>query len=228
MSEHKILLIRESICMARNQEVQSGELLHYLEALAPRLHRAIQLPDDQPAQALLAFIIRYVEHVPDFLEALTALMRQANIYDHGKVFISIAEDFFLQPPAIAQQHSGMHALIDEAYLAHRLMEEVNDRVLMSCGVPLTPMDMTLSNIVVHDLLGEEYANELDLAVHFAIETLFDNSNLMGSKQLADFVVEHSRAGWDQVVKQWPCLAGDSSIELNFGGLSDSGLKASLH
>lgn len=215
MSEHKIQLIRESIFRARHEEAASGQLLYCLEAMAPRLHQAIRLPDEQPARALLKFVTSYIEHVPDFLEALTELMLAAKIYDHGKVFITIAEDFFLHPPEIAQQHSGLHSLIDEAYLAHRLMEEVNDRVLMACGIPLTPMDMTLSNIVVHDLLGDEYANQLDLAVHFAIETLFNSSNLIGSSVLADFVAQHRRADWDQLLKQWPCLAGDSAITLNF-------------
>lgn len=228
MSEHKILLIRESISIARRHEAKSGELLRYLEALAPRLHQTIQLPGDRPAQALLEFVTRYVEHVPDFLEALTELMQQAKIYHHGKVFITIAEDFFLHPPEITHQHHGLHALIDEAYLAHRLMEEVNDRVLMSCGVPLTPMDMTLSNIVVHDVLGEEYANKLDLAVHFAIETLFDSSNLIGSALLADFVSKNSRRDWDQLLKQWPCLAGDSSISLHFADEACKSLKSPLH
>lgn len=228
MSEHKILAIRESICAARRHEAHSGELLRYLEALAPRLHQAIQLPSEKPAQALREFVIRYVEHVPDFLEALTELMHQAKIYHHGKIFITIAEDFFLRPPEIVHQHTGLHALIDEAYLAHRLMEEVNDRVLMSCGLPLTPMDMTLSNIVVHDLLGEEYANKLDLAVHFAIETLFDSSNLMGSALLADFVAQNSRGDWDQLLKQWPCLAGDSSISLSFTDDTEKPMKSSLH
>lgn len=228
MSEHNLLLIRESIGRARQQEAGSGELLKYLVAVAPRLHQAIQLPDQRPAEALLEFVTRYVEHVPDFLEALADLMHQAAIYDHGKVFLKIAEEFFLQPPAAADQHQGLHALIDEAYLAHRLMEEVNDRVLMSCGVPLTPMDMTLSNIVVHDLLGEEYANKLDLAVHFAIETMFDNSNLLGSAVLADFVCQHSRSDWEDLLKRWPCLAGDSAITLNFAEGPESEEKSSLH
>lgn len=215
MSAQKISTIRQSIQLARREEAQSGELFHYLEAIAPRMHQAIQLPDENPACTLLQFVTRYIEHVPDFLEALTELMQTAKIYDDGKAFISIAEDFFIQPPEVVQQHAGLHALIDEAYLAHRLMEEVNDRILMTCGVPLTPMNMTLSNIVIHDLIGEEYANQLDLAVHFAIESLFDNSNLMGSSLLADYVTQHSRLSWDQLSQQWPCLAGDSAITVSF-------------
>lgn len=228
MSEHKLLLIRESISLARSQEAQTGELLNYLNAFSPQLHQAIQLPQHEPAEALLDFVTRYVEQVPNFLEALTQLLREAKIYEHGKVFLTIAEDFFLEPPAVAQQHQGLHALIDEAYLAHRLMEEVNDRMLMSCGVPLIPMDTTLANIVVHDLLGEEYANQLDLAVHFAIETLFDSGNLLGSTMLADFIAQHNRQRWQELLKQWPCLAGDSSISLDLSGDTAGGGRASIH
>lgn len=215
MSEHKLLLIRESISLARSQEAQTGELLNYLSICSPQMHQTIQLPQHKPAETLLAFITRYVEQVPDFLEALAALLHEAKIYEHGKVFLTIAEDFFLSPPAVATHRRGMHELLDEAYLAHRLMEEVNDRMLMSCGVPLIPMDTTLANVVVHDLLGDHYANQLDLAVHFAIETLFDRGNLVGSTVLADFIAHHNRQQWEELLKRWPCLAGDSLISLEF-------------
>lgn len=221
MSDHKILLIRNAIEEARYHEHQSNELLHFLQALAPRLHRAIKLPPAEPGRALLTFVIRYIEQVPDFLQALEELMVQANIYQHGKVFITIAEEFFLQPPKVAQSHSGLHALLDEAYLAHRLLEEVNDRLLMSCGVPLTPMDMTLSNIVVHDLLGEEYANQLDLAVHFSIDALFDSNNLIGCSQLANFITQHTRSNWEEKLKNWPCMALESSIAFSLSDDSES-------
>lgn len=228
MSEPTLMLIRESIRQARQEEAQTRSLLTYLEAIAPRLHQAIHLPEHQPANALLEFVTRYVEHVPNFLESLEQLMREAKIFDHGKAILDIAAEFFIQPEAPLAQHHGLHALIDEAYFAHRLMEEINDRVLMSCGVPLTPMDMTLANIVVHDIIGESHANQLDLAVHFAIETLFDSGSLLGSALLAEFVTQHSRSGWHELLDQWPCLAGNSSIALCFADGAAPTERSSVH
>lgn len=226
MSDQNILLIRESIALARFQESQSHDLHHYLGALVPKLHRAIALPNDKPTAALQHFVIRYIEHVPDFLEALSHLMKEARIEQYGQVFLSIAEDYFLKPLELTQQHSGLLALIDEAYLAHRLIEEINDRLLMLCGVPLTPMDMTLSNIIIHDILGEAFANQLDLAVYYAIEALFLPENLANNADLSHFVQQHNATDWSNALARWPCLAGDSAIALKF----DNGVstKADIH
>ena len=201
--------IRESIALAEQQEAKTHDLQNYLQASLSRLHKAIDLPNENPDQALLSFVVQYIEHVPDMLETLTTLLKEANIYETCKVFIHIAEDFFLKPPEIIQEHSGLHALIDEAYLAHRLMEEVNDRLIMLSGVPLTPMDMTLSNIIVHDLLGEEYANQLDLAVHYAIEALFDHDQLHKST-LDTLVNAQNTQHWEEVLKRWPSVLGNDS------------------
>jgi hypothetical protein len=215
MTEDKLSQIRAAIAAARRQEQQTHHLELYLGSLAPRLHKAITLPRDQPATALLQFVIAYIEHAPDFLEALDRAMARNGLAVCGRVFLDIAEDFFLQPPEVVHREGGLRALIDEAYLTHRLIEEINDRLLMLCGIPLAPVDMTMANIVIHHLLGEQFANQLDLAVHYAVETLFQADKLTGNSQLAGFVAQHTRADWSHNSSLWPCLAEDSSIQLKF-------------
>lgn len=216
MSEQKILHIRETIRQAQIAESETHALSRYLRTQIHQLHPAICLPSQNPQQVLEQFVTRYIEHVPDFLDALSALMNEAGIYDQVKCLMRIAEDFFVEPPELLAEHSGMRALIDEAYLAHRLVEEVNDRFIMLCGMPLTPMDMTFSNLVVHELLGEEFANQLDLAVHYAIETLFPLKELLKNKNFIHYVRAHSAHGWQETLRRWPCLAGDSEISFTFG------------
>lgn len=216
MSELRILHIRESIAVARKIESEKHTLEHYLSSKIPLLHRTISLPEDNPEHALLEFVTRYIEHVPDFIEALTALTKEAGIYDYAHSFLVIAEDYFIQPPELVGEHSGLHQLIDEAYLAHRLLEEVNDRVMMACGMPLAPMDMTLSNLIIHELLGDEFANQLDLAVHYSIEALFQTDNFFNEASFKNYIAKFKKAGWATTLKEWPCLAGDSAISLNMG------------
>lgn len=217
MTEDKLSQIREAIAAARRQEEQTHHLEQYLESLTPRLHKAITLPADRPAAALLRFVIGYIEHAPDFLEALGHAMERNGLAAYGRVFLDIAEDFFLQPPEVVHRDGGLRALIDEAYLTHRLIEEINDRLLMLCGIPLAPMDMTMANIVIHHLLGEPFANQLDLAVHYAVEALFQADQLTGNSQLGGFVAQHTRADWANNAVPWPCLAEDSLIQLKFAG-----------
>jgi hypothetical protein len=213
MGEQTILQIRETIHQAQCAENKTGALSRHLRTQAHRLHPAISLPEDNAHQVLLEFVTRYIQHVPDFLDALCALMREAGIYDQGKRFVEIAEDFFIEPPELIAEHSGMHALIDEAYLAHRLIEEVNDRVILLCGAPLLPLDMTFSNLVVHELLGEEFANQLDLAVHYAIEALFPVEALRKNTDLINYINACRSRGWNEIFQRWPCLAADPAASL---------------
>lgn len=214
MSEQRILQIRESIAVARKTETEKHSLEYFLMDRLPSLHHAISLPQENPHEALLEFVIRYIEHVPDFIEALTELTREAGIYDYAKTFITIAEDYFLKPLELINDRSGMQLLIDEAYLAHRLIEEINDRITLACGIPLAPLDTTLSNIIVHDILGDEFANQLDLAVHYVIEALFNTDSLLRDANFKNYVNKHKHNGWDEVLQRWPCLAEDSAISLN--------------
>ncbi len=208
------LQIRDTIKIARQHEDKQHTLERFLAAKIPMLHRNISLPSEDASASLLAFVTRYVEHVPDVLEALTDLTLDADAYDFAKPVLEIVEGYFHSPPEfISQEHSGLHALIDEAYLAHRLIEEVNDRMMILSGVPLAPMDMTISNLVVHDILGEEFANELDSAVSYNVDLLFNMDDLPYNKLFRRYVEHHIHNGWHKELEKWPCLAGDSSIFL---------------
>ena len=213
MNPDKITLIREAIAQARAEEAQTHQLATFLAATAPGLHGAIALPEENPEKVLLEFIVRYIEHVPDFLQTLDDLMHSCGLREHGRVFITIAEDFFLQPRELVRQCGGLRGLIDEAYFAHRLMEEVNDRLILLCGVPLTPVDTTLANIVVHDLLGETYANQLDLAVHYAMEVLFEPGKSLEKSNLTQFVARYQACDWAAKLRGWPTQGNDSGIRL---------------
>ena len=210
--------IRESIALARERELNSHGLLSFIKAKLPQLHHAIHLPQDDAADLLLEFVTNYIERVPDFVQAIQQHCAEAKLEKFSAIFINIIEDFFISPPEIIQRREDLHALIDEAYLAHRLIEELNDRLMVLCGSPLIPMDMTLSNIIVHDLIGEEFANELDLAVHYAVEMVFNSgdflTNILSDQQLFCQHVAQQNKDWAKIVEKWPCLAGDSSISLS--------------
>lgn len=220
-----ILHIRSSIEEARKQEAKTHSLERYIDSKIESMHHSINMPSEGQAQALVLFVTQYIEHVPDFIEALRELSQSAGIKEYIDSFLCIAENFFVDPPTLIEGHDGMQALIDEAYLAHRLMEEINDRIMLTCGVPLAPMDMTLSNLIIHDLLGEEFANELDLAVHYSVESLFEKDNFLKNQKFRSYLALHKAEGWTDTIEEWPCLAGESSIELILNTKTD---KPSLH
>ena len=146
--------------------------------------------------------------------------------------MDIAKAYFLNPPSsvLARQHTGLMGLMDEAYLAHRLMEEVNDRFIVEAGVPLAPMDMTRSNIIVHHLIGEPFANDLDQAVLRSVEALIPKGQAFRKDVFLAYAEEHRTRGWARELEQWPCLASDLSITLRFekGDSEDDSFKSTLH
>jgi len=215
MSITKTNDIRHAIKLAKANESEAAQLRPLIEAQMSRLHGAIQLPQQRPVDALVDFVMRYVDHVPNCIDALTGLTKAAGIYDYTSIFLTIAEEFFLEPPEVVADRCGMVALMDEAYLAHRLIEEVNDRIIGHCGIPLAPMDMTQANLVVHELIGEPFANELDFVVHYSTELHMEKENLMDNPAFHRFVEERKENGWSTEISRWPCLAEDLAISLTF-------------
>lgn len=210
-----VLMIRQAIQQAKANEAETGHLHALLQKEIPKLHNAIHLPEHNATEALVDFITRYIEHVPDFVEAISNLTNQANVFEYAETFLRIAKDFFLNPPELINGRQGMDALMDEAYLAHRLMEEINDRFISYCGTPLAPMDMTRSNLIIHYLIGEPFANELDLAVQYSVELCMSKEKVFENPAFQQYLAEHRRDGWSKELDEWPCLAQDLDISLNF-------------
>ncbi|MBB3169798.1 hypothetical protein [Simiduia aestuariiviva] len=216
--------IRTLISQAIEAEHQSGLFLKVLKKNFDKLHGAIALlgrdgrlmatPDN-----LMDFVIAYIRHVPDFMEAVGKIGELHNIQAVTTPFLRIIGDFFLSPPQLVEGHTGLDAMLDEAYLAHRIIEEVNDHIMARFGIPLAPMDMTTANLVVHSLIGEPFANDLDHAVQYSVEMLLMRGtaidNYLCSDAFKSYVGNHQSSGWGEELRRYPCLASNLSVELHF-------------
>ncbi|WP_439886947.1 hypothetical protein ACSX1C_15970 [Pseudomonas sp. MBLB4123] len=204
--------LRDLIQRAHQHEAASGQLARQLQAQLDRLHPSIRLPSQDALGVLTRFVAAYIEQVPDVLDAAQQVAREAGIEERIKPVLKVAEEFFLQPPALMQGHEGLDGLLDEAYLAHRLVEEVNDRYSAHLGRPLIPLDTTVANLIAHQLIGEPFANQLDGAVHHAVEGMLDADSFSQAsvrayrERLSD---PQTEAAW----QRWPCLSGQLGVEL---------------
>lgn len=206
-----IAALRERIRVAEVQEHDQGSLRAWLHQQITQLHPAIA-PGDEPLDTLLHFAEGYIAQVPDTLEAAQAVAESANMRAQLLPVLKVAEAFFLQPPDLPADHQGMLALLDEAYLVHRLVEEVNDRYIAHGGEPLLPLDTTRANVIVHQLLGDGFANQLDLAVNSAVEALAPES-LFSSRAFDDFRQIIAQRGRLALWKDWPCLSRQLGVEI---------------
>ncbi|MBQ0742818.1 MAG: hypothetical protein KBT85_05910 [Pseudomonas sp.] len=206
-----IAALRERIRVAEQQEQQQGSLRKWLGGQMEHLHPAIE-PGSDPLDTLHRFAEGYIAEVPDTLEAAQAVAESANMRTQLLPVLKVAEAFFLQPPDLPADHQGMLALLDEAYLVHRLVEEINDRYIAHGGEPLLPLDTTRANVIVHQLLGDAFANQLDMAVDTAVEGLAPES-LFNSKDFADFRQIIAQRGRIALWQNWPCLSRQLGVEI---------------
>lgn len=204
--------LRQQIQVALDQEAATGQLARQLDQQLGSLHHSIQLPTTDASGVLQRFVSAYVEQVPDVLDAANSVAREAGIEAQVKPVLKLAEQFFLSPPQIMEGHQGLDALLDEAYLAHRLVEEVNDRYITHLGQPLIPLDTTVANVIAHQLIGEPFANQLDEAVHHALEGMLDEEVFQQDsvhEYRARLNSPQTLAAW----QNWPCLSRQLGVEL---------------
>lgn len=207
--------LRERVRLAHRHEENQATLHSWLRERIPDLHGAVSVERD-PLETLSHFVNCYVEHVPDVLEAAEAVAETARLRTQLLPVLKVAEAFFLHPPDLPADHRGMLALLDESYLAHRLVEEVNDRYVLNGGEQLIPMDITRANLIVHHLLGEPFANELDAAVDEAVRALVPDS-LFSSADFRDYQSRIDPSLRQALWQQWPCMSETLGIGIRLRG-----------
>lgn len=206
--------IRATIELAKHYEAETAHMQRALAQRLPLLHAAIKLPAQQPVAALLAFVTAYIEQVPHCLEAARAISTAAHIDEQTKPLLQLAEDYFLKPSELNGQQVGLDELMNEAYLAHRLLEEINDHYRANLGIPLVPVDLTAANLIGHHLIGEPFANELDEAVQYSVEQLLHRQARAGTALQWDGVRGNNLG---QRASS-PCLTGQLNVNLEFSGV----------
>lgn len=171
------------------------------------------LPEQGAAQNAVDFARRYIITCPLYLAAYQALAEESDIQGYTRAYLYTAQQFFLNSHPIVDAASGMHALLCKAYLCHRMLEELNDRVMLERQLPLVPTDMAHTNLVAHTLLGDEQANILDQSVLIQLEIISSQQTEKASiifqqhstKILTAALKEN---GWDATYTHWPFLKDD--------------------
>merc|ERR1712169_77929 len=207
-------IIEFNIQQAAEEEAGSGCLRSVLASRADQVARIVDLPEGEAEEKLLEFVIRYIEDAPKMLNDLEDAAEEAGLADFVEPIVRIAREFFTMPPAELQDASGLTSLMYEAYLAHRMLEEVNETYINQMGQPLTPMDMTLSNVIIHTLIGEPFANDLDDITTATVSRLFGRDNPYGSADFKSFISKQSANNLVHIWRKWPSMSGEMGLLSN--------------
>jgi hypothetical protein len=168
------------------------------------------LPEQGAAQKAVEFSHRYIMSSTHYLAAYQALAEESHIGGYTRAFLYTAQQFFFTPHPIVDASTGKHALLCKAYLFHRMLEELNDRVALERQLPLVPNDIAHTNLIVHTLIGDEHANLLDQSVLIQLEIISSQQSekaegiFQQSSTLATTTALKNN-GWDKTYNDWPCL-----------------------
>lgn len=162
-------------------------------------------------QRTIQFIRAYISIAPNYFEALSTLAEMDNIDEYTSPFLHDATNYFFddaQNPA--NSLDDIYSLLSKAYMFHRMIEELNDRVALERQLALAPIDMAYTNLIAHTIIGDEEANLLDQDVLIKLELtsvlLSEKTERIFQNPATKALTEQRRdCGWKNVYEKWPFL-----------------------
>lgn len=195
-------------------DVSSEDSIHELiEQQLDTLMILMAMPEKEAQPHALEFTKQYIASCPLFLEAYHTLAEATDIGEYTRAFLHTATAFFFDEHPVLNDLSGRLDLFCRAYLFHRMLEELNDRVALERELPLSPADMSHTNLIAHTLISDNEANLLDQTVLIQLEIIsakqLDISQRIFEQDSAKKRTQKLKeSGWDDVIEHWPFLTKD--------------------
>lgn len=199
MSSRRIdTVLQEAINASGGQ----ASLQRFLDKFCQKHPNVIVVAHGQPDERLSAMLQQYIQLLPMLLSEADNLCRTMDREPAMAQLEAILDQFFaaIDPQRLEY---GMVGVLDKVYFGQRLLEELHDRFRVQCGRPLLSWDMALANLIVHTLIGDAYANRLDMAGMEIIDSL---------PGLAEPIAARKIPEPDQ---DWPCLANRHGLKMVF-------------
>lgn len=167
MPSHRL---NQALSLALDATKDTQHLARFVERYARQHPSRLLSQNSETALSLQRMLTHYVQLLPIVSEQLHAHCKVPQLDGPmGRLTTIICE--FLETMDPQRLKYGLIGVLDKAYFGHRLWEEFHDRLRLKAGVPLIQWDLNLANLIVHSLIGEDYANRLDMVVMEVIDSL---------------------------------------------------------
>ncbi|SRR5690625_1965099 len=158
--------LRKAIADAKRLEWLTGAFELSLRNKRAQLHPAIQIPRHHSSDILVEFVLDYIEHTVALIESIQKRVGRIGLEEAIAPAIQTALAFFRAPPLpsrelVAGNEPKLYQLMEQSYLAQRLLEEVSDLCALWRNNRLSPFENTQASLIIHQLIGEKRANQLD-------------------------------------------------------------------
>lgn len=128
----------------------------------------------EPEQ-LVTFCTEYIRLVPRQATELEEIARALKLRDIIEPYVGLAVNY-LQSACDEISHSETHEnleafliLLQGAYIFGRMQEELDDKVEAFIGAPVSHLNLMEANLIVHEIIGDNFANRLDKVVESLIQ-----------------------------------------------------------
>ncbi|EAR09811.1 hypothetical protein MED297_05664 [Reinekea sp. MED297] len=154
---------------------------------------------------LYQLVLGYSQSLPSVMEAFDQGCQQYQWHQVGENALFIIAQYF-QNDSTTSTVKGLLSVQDSVFFGHRLIEELHDHLMCHCGHPVLPWNMTKTNLLMHQFIGQSFAAQLEVTAMELTEKLM--------KQTPDDVTtdkpSHQEAPWpcffeqyDLNVSAWP-------------------------
>lgn len=193
--------IRQLVSETRHAELKEAVVRLYSQRLKTAAGSLIDVSSDDFDRKFNLFILQYANSLPKLIDSLSEHCRKvgwSNLIDQLE---SVVASYF--GPLDIKAELGLFGILDRLYFAHRLVEELHDHLMSRTGQPVLKWDMTTANLVVHQLLGDQFAARLDqitVEVSHKMVTSTNPGNPVNS-------------GTDATSGHWPCFCQQAGLML---------------
>ncbi|MBU2713485.1 hypothetical protein [Zooshikella harenae] len=182
----------------------------YLVSEAADLSQILHLPKNEIPSYVQGFVLSYIRAVPKLLNYVEKLFKKYHILDDWLPALKVMVNFFIAPMDLVKRQSDIHQLMLEAYLAMRILEEINEFFLDEAHTPLLPDKIAYVNVVMHTIIGESIARILDEVVFEVVHSMLPDRQRL-SHELQQFLGDLAEQK-QKILPNWPAM--DNELDLS--------------
>jgi hypothetical protein len=158
--------LTQLLAKSLEQEIAKG-----LSPLATRLARQFGQGDEGKLERqLLPFCQEYILLVPTLVTSLESIGREFRLISLLETYLSLATQYIdsacdeIEINSESVSLEQFLILLQGAYIFCRMVEELDDKAQSFIGIPLNNINLMDANLIVHEIIGDSFANRLDKVV----------------------------------------------------------------
>lgn len=146
-----------------------------INGLEPVRQRISVMFGETTAPRLYDFCQGYIRLAPDQTATLHEAAANLNLTALVDSYTELANRYLtsacneLENSPPEDNLEALLILMQGAYIFARMQEELDDKVQAFIGVPLSAMDLMDANLVIHEVIGDQFANRLDKVISSLIQ-----------------------------------------------------------